>query len=190
MSRKKSAMRVGRANKTGFRNGLRGVKSLVSTSPTFGLRRRSLASVRGRREAATLCHQRKQRAYLTTRSPSRDGHGPISGFTDSIVPATGLRTKRALSGPLRNPCFRSGLGVDVLRRLSFFRPAEARSVDPHPMKDHADLARQGDLGPFRPTPFRDVHSPALQRRETRDARQIGHWPLRRARCAPSRRRRA
>ncbi len=66
------------------------------------LRRRSLASVRGRREAATLCHKRKRRAYLTTRSPSRDSYGPISGFTDSIVPATGPLTKRALSGPLQN----------------------------------------------------------------------------------------
>ena len=39
------------------------------------------------------------------------------------------------------------------------------------MQDYADLARQGDLGPFHPTPFGDIHSPALQRRETRDARQ-------------------
>jgi hypothetical protein len=124
MSRRKSAMRVGRANKTGFRNGPRGVKSRVSTSPIYDaprerafhgavasaalvgwfrcLRRRSLASVRGRREAATLCHKRKRRAYLTTRSPSRDGHCPISGFTDSVVPATGPLTKWALSGPLQN----------------------------------------------------------------------------------------
>jgi len=78
-----------------FRNGPLSVKSLVSTSPILGAprerahhsavasaalamsfrcrRRRSLASVRGQRKAATPCHQRKQRAYLKTRGP-KVGH--------------------------------------------------------------------------------------------------------------------
>jgi hypothetical protein len=99
-----------------FRNGPFSVKSLVSTSSISGApreravrcavasaalamcfrcrRRRFLASVRGRRKAATPCHQGKQRAYLMTRGPTNVCHLRRNGFTGSVVSATGLRAER------------------------------------------------------------------------------------------------
>ena len=51
------------------------------------------------------------------------------------------------------------------------------TVNPHSMQDHRDLARQGDLRPFRTSPLGDVHSPALELREPRYARQryVAAW---------------
>jgi hypothetical protein len=64
------------------------------------------------------------------------------------------------------------LGLDKPRSgWCLLRPAEIRAIDPHPMQDYANLARQGDLCSFCPTPLRDIHSPAFERGEARDTRQ-------------------
>src|SRR5664280_3138015 len=96
------------------------------------------------------------------------GHCPFSGFTDSIVPATGLWTERAplAHSEINSP--RSSAGESP-GAACLFCPAEARAIDPHAVQDHADLARQGNFRPLRPAPFGDVHSPPLQRREARHA---------------------
>src|SRR6266481_2678652 len=50
------------------------------------------------------------------------------------------------------------------------------------MQDHSDLARQGDLRPFRTSPLGDIYPPAFELREPRYARQqnIGGFIERRA----------
>jgi hypothetical protein len=42
---------------------------------------------------------------------------------------------------------------------------ECGLVDPYAMQDYCDLACQGDLCPFRTSPFGDVHPRALEFRE-------------------------
>ena len=126
---------------------------------------------------------------LITRGPSYDGHCPFSGFTGSIVPATGPRKKRLLSGPLRKVLSVLSGASDLWRLRRLLRPAETRSLHPHPMQNDAELARQGHLGSLRSTPLGDIHPPAFQRRETRDARQYGVGRFIKRGDAPSRRRR-
>ncbi|MEA2771104.1 MAG: hypothetical protein QOD93_4066, partial [Acetobacteraceae bacterium] len=64
------------------------------------------------------------------------------------------------------------LGLDKPRSVwRLLRPAEIRAIDPHPMQDYANLARQGDLGSFCSTPPSDIHAPAFECGEARDTRQ-------------------
>src|SRR5208282_3340380 len=95
------------------------------------------------------------------------------GFTVSIVPATGLRTKRihsTLSGfsYFISPSTRA---LELLGPERLLRPTEACSVDPHPMQDDADLTGKRHLRALCSTPLGDVHAPALQHRKTCDTRQ-------------------
>ena len=40
--------------------------------------------------------------------------------------------------------------------------AEVGLIDPHPVKDDAQLAGERDLGPLGASPFRDVHRPGFE----------------------------
>ena len=104
-------------NKMGFRNGPLGVKSLVSTSPIPGapreraircavasaapaicfrrLRRRCLASVRGQRLGRHMMPSEKTVSLSKKRGPSDLATAHPAASPAPIVPATGLRKKRA-----------------------------------------------------------------------------------------------
>jgi hypothetical protein len=108
--------------------------------------------------AATSCCQRERRAYLGTRGSSDDGHWACNGFTGSTVPATGLRAPGFGSARLRSQSSPQVLCCDRLR----LNPSVSCTIDPDPMQDHCELARQSHFGALRASPLGDVHPPALE----------------------------
>jgi hypothetical protein len=135
-------------------------------------RRRFLASVRSRRAAATPCCQRKRRAYLMTRDQTR---APVTCVRTALPAPSSRRRDLGHDVPLNavklfpfSPSSRQALLCrGALRR----RPTELRSVNPHAMHDHADLARERDPRALRPATLGHVHPPAFERRKPLHPRQ-------------------
>ena len=120
-------------------------------------------------QAATSCHQRKRRANLITR-----GHREM---------ATARPRLHRLHRPGDGTSDETGL-VRSVSNFVFHRLTPGRVAAPLPLSSSGNSFRRptSDAGsrrscapgppwPASPAPFGDIHSPALQRRESRHARQ-------------------